>query len=412
MSDSFLNRPIPMLRALDIRYWRHEGKKFLIFRDPLRLSEKTLILREEVSGILAFFDGERDAQAVSAAISVRYGVRIPPQVIADIAQALAETYLLDDEAFRGAMARALQEYRARPFRRPALAGTAYPDDPCALNRYLAELEKIADNTAVASVSSVCIRGIISPHIDYARGGPIYAQTWRATKNALASSEVAIILGTDHYARKAELTLTRQNYATPLGTLPTDTDLVNRFAEALGPDAAFANEIHHTGEHSIELAILWLQYFRPESALPIVPVLVGSFADYISGGRVPEEVPGVRNFVAVMREIIAERNPLVVVAGDLAHLGPAFGMDPVTDLVRQQVRSADYDLIEAMTASDRDKLPERFASHPYYETICGLSPLYIAAKALQPTTVRWIAYDQCPADRENESLVSICGALLA
>ena len=41
-----------------------------------------------------------------------------------------------------------------------------------------------------------------------------------------------------------LTLTQQDYVTPLGALPTDRDIVNGLADVLGPQRAFAEEIHH------------------------------------------------------------------------------------------------------------------------------------------------------------------------
>ena len=61
---------------------------------------------------------------------------------------------------------------------------------------------------------------MSPHIDYERGWQTYAQLWRRCSGALDDVELAIILGTDHKGGPGALTLTRQSYASPLGTLPT------------------------------------------------------------------------------------------------------------------------------------------------------------------------------------------------
>jgi len=62
--------------------------------------------------------------------------------------------------------------------------------------------------------------LVSPHIDYARGGPVYAHVWK-------------------------LTLTRQHYATPFGVLPTAREVVETLAGAMGAETAFAGELYHS-----------------------------------------------------------------------------------------------------------------------------------------------------------------------
>ena len=42
-----------------------------------------------------------------------------------------------------------------------------------------------------------IRGVVSPHIDYARGGPVYKAVWSAAEQAVQDADLAIIFGTDH-----------------------------------------------------------------------------------------------------------------------------------------------------------------------------------------------------------------------
>ncbi|MGD1995059.1 MAG: hypothetical protein PVI59_17850, partial [Anaerolineae bacterium] len=43
-------------------------------------------------------------------------------------------------------------------------------------------------------------------------------------------------------------------------------------------------------------------------------------------------------------------------------------------------------------------------------VCGLPPIYLMLRALGSVTGELVAYDQCPADEEGTSLVSICGVL--
>jgi len=411
MTESFLKRPIPRLRPLDIKPIRHEGRDFLMFRDPLLLSDLMVMVPQEISGVVAFFDGERDAEGVSAAIAVRFGVRLPAEVIAALAQALDDALMLDNARAEEARQRALAEYRARPFREPALAGTVYPESPEALSNYFSELLNSLDSEKAATIAREEIVGVLSPHIDYPRGGAVYAETWNSAARSVQEAELAIILGTDHYGGSGEITLTRQNYASPFGTLPTATEIVEEFASAIGSEDAFAHEIRHRGEHSIELAAVWLHYIRGQKPLPTVPVLIGSFEGYMKNGEPPESDPRIRRFIESLSKAIQGKRVLVVIAADLVHLGPAFGHEAVTESQRALIREADKGFLEAMATAHGDGLISEFRKHPYHDTICGLAPLYVASQALRPSRVEPISYAQCPADADNTSLVSICGALL-
>ena len=87
-----------------------------------------------------------------------------------------------------------------------------------------------------------MRGLVSPHIDYERGGPVYGAVWAPAKSAALAADLDIIFGTDHSGGHGKLTLTRQHYATPFGILPTATAIVEACAAAVS--APFEEELHH------------------------------------------------------------------------------------------------------------------------------------------------------------------------
>jgi len=129
----------------------------------------------------------------------------------------------------------LAAYRAAPFRPPALAGGSYPENP-------ADLYLLLQNYLEAAVSTpdpACQRGLLSPHIDYPRGGPVYAEVWKRASPLIQAADVVVVLGTDHFGGHNPITLTRQHYATPYGVLPTEQTIVDHLAAALGEQAAFA-----------------------------------------------------------------------------------------------------------------------------------------------------------------------------
>ncbi len=136
-------------------------------------------------------------------------------------------------------------------------------------------------------------GLLSPHIDYGRGGEVYAQIWKRAALAAREAELVILLGTDHYGSDL-FSLTRQNYATPYGVLPTDTEIVDRLAAAIGEDAAYAGELRHRGEHSLELVAVWLHHMRAGKPVPLVPILTGSFHPFMEDGIEPQDDETIRS----------------------------------------------------------------------------------------------------------------------
>lgn len=252
-----------------------------------------------------------------------------------------------------------------------------------------------------------VRGIISPHIDYDRGGPIYAQVWSRAAASVRDADLAIIFGTDHFSEGHPITLTRQNYATPFGILPTDTALVDQLANVIGEEAAFAGELHHRREHSIELAAVWMHYIRGGEPITLVPILTGSLdstGQQLNG-------PELENLLAVLRQGMAGRKAIVVAAGDLAHVGPAFDGSPVNQDSLKVLNHADDELIQAMCQGDAEGFNGAIQSVQDRNNVCGVSPIYLTLRLLSPSQGQSQGYAVCPADSDQTSVVTICGVTL-
>jgi MEMO1 family protein len=248
--------------------------------------------------------------------------------------------------------------------------------------------------------------VLSPHIDYARGGPVYARGWRQASSAARAAESAIILGTDHAGGLGRLTLSTPPYATPWGATEPWSELHDALVGVLGDEACFAEELHHRNEHSVELALVWLQHVRGGRPLRVLPVLCGYPAPYFDGGFGNGDTP-VGAALALLREAV-EQGALVVVAGDLAHVGPAFGDPrPFGKPERQAVKLADEALLAACSRGSVAALRAVADSEDRYR-ICGLAPLALAIEIMPPVRFEQAAYDQCPADAEDHSFVSVAG----
>jgi AmmeMemoRadiSam system protein B len=398
---------LPRLRAIDARPIAHRGEPALLLRDPLKLTDRYVVLPRRYAPLLVLCDGTRDSAGLRASLMIRHGMRETVDRIEQILHALDEALLLDSETFREALDEARQAYRKQPFREPASAGASYPADAGELR---AMLQEYAQDAPVGGEDGPW-RGLVSPHIDFARGGPVYASVWHRMSQAVIEADVAVVVGTDHNGADGRITLTRQHYATPYGVLPTDVAAVEHIAEAIGGPQAFVDELHHRSEHSIELAAVWLHHTRDGASCQVVPILCGSFGRFLRGQGSPLDDPVLGALVRALQEVMAERRALLVAAADLAHVGPAFGGSPVDFAGRARVKAADDEIIAAACAGDAERVYRAVEQNGGRYNVCGLAPIYIALRALAPSGGERIAYDLCPADDRGTSLVSICGLSL-
>jgi AmmeMemoRadiSam system protein B len=393
------------LRAVDARPVVHGGRPAILLRDPLRLTDKTIVIPQQLAPLLALCDGTRDASALSASLAVRFGMSVAASTVEQLLDNLDDALLLDNERFSQAKEQALAEYRQAPFRPLANGGQSYPTDRDELRQLLQASLDAADDVGSDFAAG---RGLISPHIDFARGGAVYGRVWQRAAEMAQAAELVVVLGTDHYSEANLLTLTRQHFATPFGVLPTAQPIVDAVAQAIGPEAAFAGELHHRGEHSIELAAIWLHYIREEQPCELVPMLCGSFERFVRGEEDPLQAPALNACLDALRQAVAGRSVVVVAAADLSHVGPAFGGQTVGLVERARLQAADQELIERICAGDAQGFFDAIQRDGDRRNVCGLPPIYLALSLLQPVEGAQVAYERCPADERGTSFVSICG----
>src|SRR6266536_6644680 len=160
-------------------------------------------------------------------------------------------------------------------------------------------------------------------MDYERGGVTYGWGFKELVER-TDARLFVVVATSHYSPN-RFTLTRMNFATPLGTVETDQRYVDRLVNHYGTDL-FDDPYAHLPEHSIELEVLLLQYlFEGHGPFRIVPLLTGSYHDRIAAGNSPDGAGDIVRMVAALRAAEAEAGEPVcyVISGDLAHIGPKF-----------------------------------------------------------------------------------------
>ena len=410
----------PKLRPLNLRWTQWEGKEVVVLQDPLRMTESSLVVPRPLTPFLTLLDGLRDTEEIAAGFLLRTGVPVPPAQVASFIQALDDAFLLENQRFFSSKQEALDKYRSRPFRIPALAPGGYSNDPAELRKVFdqycrkAQDDDAPNDSQEDQMGKGGVVGLISPHIDFARGWKTYARVWQPARKAVEEADLVILLGTDHNGASGSLTLTRQSYATPWGVLPTDTELVDRLVNILGEERAFSEEGNHIGEHSIELASVWLHYMAGETPKRVLPILCGHHEAALAS-TVGEDVDGdfrpLWDALALLAEVAYDSRVLVVAAADVSHIGPAFGDDaPIDQDGKDRVRAPDQQWLEAACSGSSDLLAKHILQNGDPTRICGLAPIHHMVTLLEGSKGRLLDYDQCSADEDFGSLVSITGAL--
>ena len=405
----------PTLRAVEFQPVIYEGQTMWLLRDPLQLSNEQLIVPRALAQMLLLVDGTRSAKEIHAEFCAQMGEEVAYEIVSSTLEQLDRACLLENERSQSAQVAAIEQYRAQPFRPPALADISYPADPEHLTR---QFQNYGRDDDVNGWKKWAGRAVVSPHIDYERGGEVYAKVWQRARAAVAKAELVLIFGTDHNGGPGTITLTQQPYGTPFGVLPTEKGLIMALAEAIGPGNAFDLELNHRQEHSVELSAVWLHHIYREigrEPAPMVPILCGSFQHFVSNGHHPTVDERLSAFVEALQQATAGRRVLAVASVDLAHVGPAFGDPlPLNEQRRARLTESDRRLIAAINSGDHNGFYDEIAVVNDRNRICGFSSTYLMLRYLEqgrPVQGKQVAYDHCPADEQEGSVVSICGVLL-
>jgi AmmeMemoRadiSam system protein B len=355
--------------------------------------------------VVRHLDGKTTLPEIQARVYREVGQRLSLAELEDLVQQLDKAMVLDGPTF-AAFHAAYRRERVRP---AALAGRSYAGSEAALRAQLRQFfthdrgagVPCRDGTPVP-VPSPVLRGILSPHIDFHRGGPIYTWSYRELVEK-SDADTFVILGVAHQYCRNRFALTRKHFATPLGVVSTDAAYVDRIAAESGSDL-FEDELSHRTEHSIEFQAVFLQYVlggrRP---FEIVPILVGSFHDLMEEGTDPIEDPEVRRFVEALRRAESASAQRVAYIGgiDLSHVGPEFGdPKPIDTATLDHVRQFDTTMLDHAAANDPAGWFDTAAKINNRWRVCGLAATYTMLHAMGPARGRLLRYDQAVDDRRT------------
>ncbi|MBI3725678.1 AmmeMemoRadiSam system protein B [bacterium] len=368
-----------------------EGERVFELRDSYRLSDKSVILPLFLLLVAELLDGTRTVAEVAAEFTKRHKFPIEAQHVETLVRALDECLLLKGPRFDAALA----EWRSDPVRQPFCAGRSYPGEAQALAAFLdAQYTRQGGpgGPPERDGRAAPVSAVFSPHIDFHRGGHAYAWAWRAVAES-CEADTFVIFGTAHQGTDAaRFALTKKNYATPLGTIETDQELVSRLVSHYkGGDDLFSGEMAHRDEHSIEFQMVELAHLYGERSeaprkIRALPVLCGSIHDLALRGERPGDDARWRDFHDALAKALADipRERVCFVAGvDLAHVGKDFGDPGLSKRELEAVLEKDRATL-ALVVNERHPDPFHLdiARDQDARRICGHSAIAATLEALR------------------------------
>ncbi len=264
-------------------------------------------------------------------------------------------------------------------RPPVVAGQFYPASPRQLK---AMIKGMIDEKAEKEE----VIGLVSPHAGYEYSGPVVG----ALVSRIKFKDTFIIMGPNHTGRgKAFSIMTEGVWQTPLGDVEIDSELAKRIlglSRYLKEDQAA-----HLDEHSIEVQLPFLQYFKPD--VKFVPI-VFSFGT----GDIYQEIG--REIARAVKEL--KREVVIMTSSDMTHYES-----------QESAQWKDAQAIEAIVELNEEKLLQRVQTLNI--TMCGYAPavsLISAARELGATRAELVKY-QTSGDTTGDysSVVGYAGIAL-
>lgn len=231
-------------------------------------------------------------------------------------------------------------------RKPAVAGQFYPGSEKSLRKKIEEcfLHDLGPGKIPKNEGKLHnIKGIVSPHAGYAYSGPIAAHAYKEVYED-GKPELFIILGPNHRGMGASVSVSDQDFQTPLGTAKVDKEVANQLVDGV----IELNNTAHMGEHSLEVQIPFLQYLWDD--INMVP-LSFNIQNYRTAKEVGEKI----------RKVSQGKETLVIASTDFSHY-----------VIQETAKKKDKMAIDKILENDPKGLFETIQKENI--SMCGYAPV--------------------------------------
>jgi MEMO1 family protein len=243
-------------------------------------------------------------------------------------------------------------------RQPVVAGQFYPGTE-------AQLKAMIKSFVDPQSPKEDVIGLVAAHAGYIYSGAVVG----ATLSRIKFKDTFIIIGPNHTGRGRPFSImTEGQWKTPLGEVSIDSELAKKL---LSISSHLEEDLGaHEYEHSIEVQIPFLQYFKPD--VKIVPIIFGADSEDIFK-EIGHEIA--RAITELKKDVV------IFASSDMNHYEP-----------QGVAQKKDRQAIDAMLALNEDELYKRV--HEQDISMCGYAPamaMLVAAKDLGASTAELVRY---------------------
>ena len=266
-------------------------------------------------------------------------------------------------------------------RKAVYAGTWYPGTEDTIN---ATIDSYLTNKKVMARKAI---GIMVPHAGWLYSGEVAARVYASTR----IPSTVIMIGPNHTGQGYMISLSdHDTWQTPGGAVTLDSSFSKRITELCGGTISL-DDTAHDQEHSLEIQLPFLRYFRKD--VKIVPLILGTQSPEIC--RILGE--GIAGAIKESKQDI-----LVLASSDMTHYESI-----------DEARKKDNLAIQQILALQPDKLLSTVAK--YDISMCGVAPAAVmlyAARSLNATQAQLISYDTSgTVTRDNNEVVGYAGIIV-
>jgi AmmeMemoRadiSam system protein B len=373
---------IPPLRA-EIVFQRASVDTMICVYDPKKYVSEDFELPTTYLSILPYFDGNLKVSDVPEDVLALF----KPASLASIISHIDEACLLKSEAFEKKAIKQDRQFENETVLKANYAGSAYPMSEGELKAlFNSSKHEVVPSTKSSSLPTF----LFAPHIDFRVETALYKTAFQSLpKNKFSR---VLVIGTSHYAgyypntyQDNPFICSAKDFQSSLGTIKSASDWVEKLANASCEDTlgvTFQDRAFKS-EHSIEFHLIMSQLYL-EKGFDYFPILVDSLQEmmYLSES---EQAKRLGKLCNVLRNLIEEYpNPeeiLVLVSGDLAHVGPRFGDAYDANEQRDAILAFDQEFLEVVANLDFEKLLSLYKTKHDMFNHCGFPPALVALKLL-------------------------------
>jgi len=361
--------PVPALRGdLQIIPIEDKGKELLYFHDSMGYLSKNFALDANIHPLLQMLNGDTSIEQIHQQVDGN----LNQENLLDFVQLLDQHRALHSDYFRFFADQMEENFEKSLTRPPVLAGESYPTDPEEIKTYVSEI--ISENGHTYEQSP---QALYAPHIELSVGKKQYGEAFAYLKDS--EPKRVIFLATSHYAdyyykyyNGFPFIGSKKAFQMPGRSLIPDIDLIESLNEKSPENGFTLKDRAHRIEHSIEFHLLfastiWTHDFK------ILPILVSNFDDlyYKEDGDLGQKI---ENFTTQLKPFV-DKDTMVLISGDLSHVGQKFGDSEPASSLRETVEESDKQLLDISVTGNPLELLNHLKKDYDSTRICGFPPLY-------------------------------------